>query len=126
MNKDKYNELVKEGAWLVGRGNVEEAIVWLTRLTKDSPNPAAAYLVLGDIIWGEKRLDEAEEVFQLAIKKHPKLEIASKGRFHALWESERYEDALAEIRRFMEISDSEDYRKIVREINEKWDSEDGK
>jgi hypothetical protein len=44
----------------------------------------------------------------------------SKGLFHSLWKLGKQVEALEEVKRFQTISDSEDYREIVKEINEKW------
>ena len=65
-------------------------------------------------------LEEAVGVFNRAVKLAPALEGVSKGLFHSLWDLGRRVEALEEIKRFQAISDSEDYREIVREINEKW------
>ena len=64
-------------------------------------------------------LDEAICAFRRAVELALKLEAASLGLFHCLWELGRQEEAAEEIRRFMSVSDSEDYRKIIQEINEK-------
>jgi len=47
------------------------------------------------------------------------LEAVSLGLFHTLWELEKRAEALEEIKRFQAVADSEDYRQIIREINEK-------
>jgi len=64
-------------------------------------------------------LNEAASAFEHAVELAPKLEAVSKGLFHCLWEMGQRDKALEEIKRFQSISDSKDYREIIREIIEK-------
>ncbi len=78
------------------------------------------YLILGQIEKNLGLLNSAEQYFRKAVELLPDHELASRALFHALWNQDKTEDALDEIRRFQSISDSEHYREIMAEINEKW------
>jgi Zn/Cd-binding protein ZinT len=56
----------------------------------------------------------------MAVKLAPTSELYSLGLFHIFWSEGRQEDAFNEMKRFMAISDSEEYREIVTEINSTW------
>jgi len=91
----------------------------LSELAVEEPESPAILAVLGDVCWEMRLLDEAATVFKRAIALAPKLEAVSLGLFHCLWDSGKREEALDEAKRFMSVADSDDYRKIAKEINEK-------
>lgn len=88
-------------------------------MEKDSKS-TAILAVLGDVCWDLGELENAVSIFKSAVELSPALEAVSLGLFHCLWKLEKRMEALEEIKRFQSISDSEDYRRIVKEINEKW------
>ena len=57
---------------------------------------------------------KAIDLYKCAIKISPKSEHASLGLFHCLWDQGKTDEALEEMKRFMSISDSEDYREISK------------
>jgi predicted Zn-dependent protease len=97
-------------------GDAEGAIRVLRALVADFPKQAAAYLIIGDILWDEGRLPAAAAAFRVATTRFPKLEIASLGLFHTLWRQSKTDAAFAEMKRFQNISHSQDYKEIVDEI----------
>ena len=97
-------------------GDADGAIRVLRDLVADFPQQAAAYLIIGDILWDEGRLPQAAAAFRVAIKHFPKLEIASLGLFHTLWRQSKTDAAFKEMKRFQSISHSQDYEEIVKEI----------
>jgi predicted Zn-dependent protease len=97
-------------------GDAESAIQVLRALVVDFPNQAAAYLIIGDILWDEGELPAATEAFRVATERFPKLEIASLGLFHTLWRQSKTDDAFEEMKRFQSVSHSKDYKEIVDEI----------
>jgi predicted Zn-dependent protease len=100
-------------------GDADGAIKILRALVADCPKKAAAYLVIGDILWEEDRLSEAAAAFRVATERFPRLEIASLGLFHTLWRQSEIDAAFAEMKRFQSISHSQDYKEIVDEILQK-------
>jgi predicted Zn-dependent protease len=114
--KVRFAEAVK----IRDRGDLNSARQLFLKLAEEDTQSTAIYAVLGDICWDMGLLDEAVLAFSHAVKLSPKLEAVSLGLFHTLWKLEKRVEALEEIKRFQSIADSEDYREIVREINEKW------
>jgi len=76
-------------------GDADVAIRVLRDLVADFPKQAAAYLIIGDILWDEDRLPAAAEACRIATKRFPKLEIASLGLFHTLWRQSKTGAAFA-------------------------------
>ena len=58
--------------------------------------------------------------FKKATELSPQSEKASLGLFHSLWNLDRVNEALEEVKRFQTLSHSKDYDEIVAEIKEKW------
>jgi predicted Zn-dependent protease len=58
--------------------------------------------------------------FREAVKQAPTSELYSLGLFHILWAQGRRQEALDETKRFMSLSESDEYRKIVAAINHHW------
>lgn len=116
--KEGLRESFDRAAKLVDVGDLAAAKSILVDLADCDSNSPAIFAVLGNVCWKLGELDEAVVSFRRAVELRPALEAASLGLFHSLWESGRQEEAVEEIKRFQSISDSEDYRRIVRQINE--------
>ena len=97
-------------------GDADGAIRVLRALVSDFPKQAAAYLIIGDILWDEGKLAAATAAFRIATERFPKLEIASLGVFHTLWRQSKTDDAFEEMKRFQSVSHSRDYQEIVDEV----------
>jgi tetratricopeptide (TPR) repeat protein len=93
-----------------------EAQTLLEKLATRVPNSAALYAVLGDVYWEEGFLDKAAAAFHTATLLSPKSETASLGLFHCLWDKGDRDIALLEAKRFLESTDSENYRNILLEV----------
>ena len=113
--KSRFSEAVR----LRDAGDYAMARKALLDLSEEEPTSPAIFSVLGDVCWDMQLLDEAVCAFRRAVRLAPALEGASLGLFNCLWEQGKQEEAAEEVRRFMSISDSEEYRKIVKETNEK-------
>src|SRR5437762_954500 len=118
--KEHLKDLFSEAVQMKEKGELESSKQILFDLAQRDPESPAILAVLGDVCWDMRLLDEAVTAFQRAIELRPRVEGLSLALFHCLWELGRREEALEETKRFMSISDSEDYREIVREINEKY------
>jgi len=123
QNKSQITEmerLFKEAIELRDIGNLEGASKLLLSMMKMYPDVPAIYLVSGGIYKNLEQLDEAVSCFRKAVQLEPKSELASLGVFHCLWQKEEYDDALHEMRRFLEAGGkSKDYDDIIQELREK-------
>ena len=97
-------------------GDSRRAMAILRTLMRDFPDKAAAYVVLGDILWEAGELKKAARAFRVATERFPKLEIASKGLFHTLWDQAETDAALNELGRFQSVAFSQDYADILDDI----------
>jgi hypothetical protein len=95
--------------------NALERFCWIC--TKKILNRQQYRQFWGMFTWYMRLLEEAVSIFKYAIELSPKLEAVSLGLFHCLWQLGKREKAMAEMIRYQSISDSEDYREIIKEIN---------
>src|SRR5258707_13560937 len=91
----------------------------LRNLVAENPESAMFNATLANSLKAEGDIDTAIEHFQKAVKLAPKSELYSLGLFHSLWRQEKREEAFDEMKRFMSISDSADYRAIIAAMNAK-------
>ena len=119
--KQDLKDSFSEARNLRHSGNLHAAKKTLLELSKQDATSPAIFSVLGDVCWEMELREEAANAFRQATRLSPKLEAASLGLFHCLWELGRREEALEEAKRFQSVSDSENYRKIVQEINERFE-----
>ena len=110
------DKLVDEAIDLRDAGRVSEAVEMLKDVITRAPNRELAFLVLGGILWDEERREDALRCFQSAVKLNPVLEMASQGVFHVLMEMNEVERAFDEVRRFLALADSQDYRRIIFDL----------
>lgn len=119
MKEELENQLSK-ALKFQDAGQLESAKNLLLELTEKDPQSIRILTALGSVYYDTRNWDEAVSVFKRTVELSPALEGVSKGLFHSLWKLGRHVEALEEVKRFQSISDSEDYREIVKEINEKW------
>lgn len=86
-------------------GKKDEARFSLLELLKEDPNNHAALLMLGGSYFVEEKYSEAEMVFERLILMEPGEGQFSIALFNTLWKSDRTEEALEEIKRFMTAAD---------------------
>jgi predicted Zn-dependent protease len=92
----------------------------LRDLVAEIPESAMLNATFANTLKALNDIEPAIEHFQTAVKLAPTSELYSLGLFHIFWSQGRQDDAFNEMKRFMAISDSADYREIVAEINSKW------
>jgi predicted Zn-dependent protease len=92
----------------------------LRDLVAEIPGSAMLNATFANTLKAVNDIEPAIEHFQTAVKLAPTSELYSLGLFHIFWSQGRQDDAFNEMKRFMAVSDSEDYREIVAEINSKW------
>ncbi len=122
VDMDKKAELL-EASELTNKGDYNGACKLLEHLCKLYPDSHLIVASLANAYWNLDRLDDAITYYKVSTKLSPKFEQASLGLFHCLWEQDKREVALEEVKRFQTISYSKDYEEIVKEINEKSESE---
>jgi predicted Zn-dependent protease len=88
----------------------------LLALADENENSASVFALLGDVYWRLNSLDNAVQSFTRATKLSPESELASLGLFHTLWESGCKGLALNEMQRFLSLSRSAEYAKLIREL----------
>ncbi len=111
-----YNSRFECANQLRKAGDADGAIRILRELVAAFPEQAAAYLIIGDILWDEGSLSAAAKEFRVATKRFPELEIASLGLFHTLWQESKTDAAFDEVKRFQSISFSQEYKGIIDDI----------
>jgi predicted Zn-dependent protease len=116
-NQRKQWALAQERSQL---GDLLGTIEILKKLVEEIPESAVLNATFANTLKAVNDIEPAIEHFQMAVKLAPTSELYSLGLFHIFWSEGRQEDAFNEMKRFMAISDSEEYREIVTEINSTW------
>ena len=98
-------------------GRLEEAERLLQSISERDRTFPAFHAVYGHVLWGLERLDEAIDAFRQAVILAPNSEAVSLGLFHCLWEVERTDEAFDEMRRFLKNNKSEEYSRLLTDIN---------
>jgi len=99
-------------------GNRLAAKALLQDLADMYPDEKAIFVLLGHLHWDEADLVNAKTCFRKATELDPELEIASLALYHTLWSSGQEEEALAEMKRFLKVSHSEEYDRILQVFRE--------
>jgi len=128
---DKEKSL-EQARLLVETGKNDEARFCLLESLKDDPNNHAALLMLGGSYFTEEKYSEAEMVFERLILMEPGEGKFSIALFNTLWKSDRTEEALEEIKRFMSTADPvkekdifDQYMEITNSIADDLDRDHG-
>jgi tetratricopeptide (TPR) repeat protein len=80
------------------------------------PNSAVFAATLANALGSLGNIEKAEQYFKTAVSLAPRSEKFSLGLFHYLWGQRKQLEALDEMKRFMSLSDSQDYREILSEL----------
>ena len=117
---------------LVEAGKNDEARFCLLESLKEDPDNHAALLMLGGSYFTEEKYSEAEMAFERLILMEPGEGKFSIALFNTLWKSDRTEEALEEIKRFMSTADHvkeketfDQYMKITNSIADDLDQDHG-
>ena len=128
---DKEKSL-EQARLLVESGKNDEARFCLLESLKEDPNNHAALLMLGGSYFIEEKYSEAEMVFERLILMEPSEGKFSIALFNTLWKSDRTEEALEEIKRFMSTADPvkekdtfDQYMEITNSIADDLDQDHG-
>jgi len=88
------------------------------QLDVEHPNHPAILGVWGSIYFHLKDWQRALPLYQRTVSLSPESELASLGLFHSLWNVGKRKEALAEMKRFLSLKESEEYRQLIKEIGE--------
>jgi len=115
---DKTRKIYDEAVRSKESGDLTTAKNILQALHLKNPKSPAILAVLADTCWELNQLNEAIIYFSMATNLRPKLEAVSLGLFHCLWESDREEEAIDEIKRFLSEATSEQYEQLLKDLTE--------
>jgi uncharacterized protein HemY len=115
-NKDQLKTSLDRCVKLIGKGKHREALRILQLLSRQHPRSAAVFGTLGRAFFEIGDLQKSRGAFQSAVDLNSKSELASLGLFHSLWGLHAASEAFAEMRRFLSISDSSEYKTLLRDL----------
>jgi len=128
---DKEKSL-EQARLFVESGKNDDARFCLLESLKEDPDNHAALLMLGGSYFVDEKYSEAEMVFERLILMEPGEGKFSIALFNTLWKSDRTEEALEEIKRFMSTADSvkeketfDQYMEITNTIADDLDQDHG-
>lgn len=97
-------------------GKLGEAISILAKLAETHPI-AAVFGVMGDIHRQAGDIHNAIACFKQAVSLSPRSELASLNLFHSLLENRSVDDAITEMKRYLSVSRSEEYNRLLQIAN---------
>jgi predicted Zn-dependent protease len=107
----------KEAIQLKELGSLGASREILLDLYYANPTAFGVVVVLGEVCWEMGLMNEAVAYFEKGIEFRPESEAASLGLFHCLLEIGKNDEAFNEMRRFLTIADSDEYRRLLNDIN---------
>lgn len=96
--------------------HAEASIVLAELLSMDAANEDALFLY-GASLFSLSKYGEAAPVFRKILAAHPQNEPSSLGLFHSLWKLGARREAFQEMKRFMTIADSQEYERLLADID---------
>jgi tetratricopeptide (TPR) repeat protein len=100
------------------KGDLIGAASIFERLDKENPNQSVILGMWASIYFHLEDWKKALPLYQRTTQLKPKSELASFGLFHSLWNLGKQDEAFSEMRRFLSISDSEEYRQLIKDMGE--------
>ena len=95
-------------------GNEQKAQAILLEALRQEPHNIAGLLMLAGSMTQSEKYREAAVVFEQLSLMLPSSGEVSKGLFNVLWQQELFEEALEEIRRFIQAADPEEERDTIK------------
>ena len=108
-------KIINNARTLAEAGKKEEAQMCLLAVLKEEPDNIAALLMLGGAYFIEHNLKEASIVFERLVSIDPGSGQYSIALFNALWQQQKAEEALEEIRRFISVADKEGEKDTIEQ-----------
>ncbi|HUO08727.1 MAG TPA: hypothetical protein VM008_10535 [Phycisphaerae bacterium] len=119
------NDVMNRAIALRNRGRGKEAIRVLAPEMAALRHSAPGSGLLATLYWEESDWKKAADWFGQTVKLSPRSERASLGLFQSLWDLGKVEEAFDEMRRFLVIGESEEYKRVLREILQEKRTESG-
>lgn len=115
--RDRIEPLYNQALFLRDTGRVKDAIKILKGLNKQYTDKAALIGTLGSLYFKAKEWKNCSDCLSQGLKLHPQSEYLSLMMFHSLWHLKKFDDALGEIKRFVDANGySKEYDLILKEI----------
>jgi len=99
-------------------GRYDESLKILLKLATRFPDHPPLLGVIASVYFEMDDLEHAIEYFKRTVELSPKSELASRGLFHSLYRSGFKDRAFSEIRRFLSLRSSDEYLRLLSELNE--------
>jgi Flp pilus assembly protein TadD len=116
VSSDESKRLFAQAREQSRSGDTRGVVETMRELVKLSPKSGIFSAVLANALKSLGETAEAERRFRDAVALSPRSEKISLGLFHSLWSQGKEEEALEEVRRFLTVADSEEYRTILDAI----------
>jgi predicted Zn-dependent protease len=118
MTKEEFEEQLGKALDLQSNDRIDESLELLYQLEETGIRQAAVQGMIGSLLYLRKGdAAKAMKYLKKATDVSPRSEMASVSLFHALFDMGKTDGAFDEMRRFTAITDSEEYRRILDEIN---------
>jgi len=118
-DEKRLEQLFAEAIALRDLGNLRDTLAKLAEILSEQTKFDAPVLgLMGNIYWDLNDFTKALECYRKAVVIKPKSELASLGLFHTLWNLGKRDEAFDEMRRFLSISSSEEYSRLLSEMNQ--------
>lgn len=104
---ENFEQKLHNARSLSEAGQHEDARMCLLEALKEEPNSKSALIMLGGAYFAMEKYSEAEMVFERLVLMEPGTGRYSIALFNSLWNMDRREEALEEIKRFMACADQE-------------------
>lgn len=111
-----YRRKLDEAIAYRDNGQLDESKRILLELVEQDPKDSATALVLAGVLFSMENFCEAHKLFREIVDSQPRSDLASRGLFHSLWKLGEYNMAFDEMKRFLLIADSDDYRQLLKDI----------
>jgi len=108
-------QALKRARDLTESGRHDDARLCLLELLKDEPKNETALIMLGGAYFAMAKYSEAEMVFERLIMMEPGKGQYSIALFNTLWKSGRFDEALEEIKRFMDHADKQTEQETIKQ-----------
>lgn len=115
-NNQAYRKALDRAIKLNRQGQWKQAVQSLQRILHQHPNSAAAWGYLAAVYFEHDDMKRAADNFRRATELNPRSEKASLGLFHSLWSLELATEAVAEMRRFLSITESVEYGRLLHDL----------
>jgi predicted Zn-dependent protease len=116
-DKERIRAEVNQAIDLWHAGSLDFALEILLRLADEQPSYPTLHGLLGAVYRSKGDHKSAVGSFRRAVQLSPRKELPSLGLFHSLYALGRKNEAVIEMKRFLSVSKSEEYNRLIVEMN---------